>query len=144
MMHSRFTIPTLIAFLFVITTGLYAQEGIRPPDAYELHGLVDDILTGTHQKVTKASISQNSVFIDGASEQDLYQALFGTDASNTIKLERNRKVLKRRLGLSADSKAGFVIVTTVAEDRTQPRVHSVYFSKSDKGDWMIWSWHTSN
>jgi len=56
-MHSHTTIPKLITFLIVITTGLYAQEGIRPPDAWELHGLVDDILTGTHQEVVRSSIA---------------------------------------------------------------------------------------
>lgn len=77
-------------------------------------------------------------------EQNLSQALFGSEPSNAIKLERNRKVWKRYLFLSPDSDAGCVIVFTGTKDRTQIRVHSVFFFKSKQGDWKIWSWHTSS
>jgi hypothetical protein len=117
---------------------------VRPPEAIEISGIVDDILKGVNEDVTKSAIDFGAPLIDGASYNDLYDALFGPVKSKIFELEHNRKTVFSRLWISTDFAGALVLRKTVSLSSDQPRFHSVYFNKYKDGSWHICSWHTSN
>jgi hypothetical protein len=138
----------MIALLaLVCATSSNAQDDFffqRPPEADELKGIVDDILKGNHAKGARSAIGPDALLVDGTSDQFLLDALFGATKSRTFELEHQRMVVMHRLWISPDFKSAFVIAKTVSSARTQPRLHSVFFTKAANADWLIRSWHTSN
>jgi hypothetical protein len=131
-------------FLCLLATSSFAQKETRQTEAEELQGLVDDILKGTHQQVTRASITALAYLIDGSSQEDLSEALFSDNPSTVFILERKRKIPVHRVTISRDSNAALVTAITTEEDGRLPRIHTVFLAKAIEGNWMICNWHTSN
>ena len=134
----------VLIFLCLVAISSYAQEETRHTEAEELQGLVDDILKGTHQQVTKASITALAVFIDGSSQEDLFQALFSENPSSVFMFERKRKISAHRVTICRDSNAALVTAITTEKDGRLPRIHTVFLAKAIEGNWMICNWHTSD
>ena len=141
--HTGFTLA--LTFLFLPTIIVFAQDFERHPEAPGINGIVYYILKGDSLEEAKPYIYAGAMFIDGANQMELYEALFGPNKSTTFQLERNRFIAQGWLSIGKGDNAAIAIVKTASKDsKSYTRFHSVFLIRLKNGEWAIKYWHTSS
>lgn len=111
--------------------------------AEEIKGIVRDILQGADRPSIRSAISPGALLVDGGSQRDLSEALFGKNRSTAVIRESDRKVTIERLSISPETTSAYLVTEIQFKTRTESRFHSVFFMKDKQGNWKVKHWHTS-
>lgn len=152
-MTLRVRILYVCVFVFALMSASPAQDPVFIPNdpapaefrytAEEIKGVVHDILQGVSRPSVKSTILPAAMLIDGGSQSDLSESLFGNKKSTAFTREKDPKVTIEQLWISPELTSAYLITEIRSKTKEESRFHSVFFMKDKKGDWKIKHWHTS-
>jgi TonB family protein len=119
------------------------ESGTSGADSlYSLQAIIRNILEGKDDSMVRSAVDSGAYVVDGTDLRHLRSALEASSPRNPFLSERNRRIVFSRAFIGNDRSWAYLCVRTESSRGSNPRYHTVVFSKSYTGQWTIQHWHT--